>query len=146
MKVLLARPHDFVVEDMKKWLVELGVEPVRLSALAQLEAHAERDVAAVVVSTAVTSSVPATFGEALAACRRRFPRVPVVIAGLSAVASARAGFASDLGAHGLSLHGPEEAVAWNTPGVALYVQDADFKPERRGRLTLAARRHLRLPV
>ncbi|MEW6430782.1 MAG: hypothetical protein AB1730_04675 [Myxococcota bacterium] len=144
MKALLARPHDFIVDDMRRWLAALGLQPVRLSTLADLEQHAPADVRALVISTAVTSSVKATVAEALAAVRRRFAGTPLLLAGLASVASARVGLEAELRAHGLALHGAREPAAWGTPRVALYVQDMELRPGRTEALTAAARRHLRL--
>lgn len=144
MKALLARPHDFVVDDMRKWLTALGLEPVRLSTLADLEQHAPVDVRALVISTAVTSSVKASVADALAAVRRRFPITPLLLAGLASASSARVGLDAELRAHGLALHGAGEPAAWGTPRVALYIQDMDLRPGRTEALTAAAKRHLRL--
>lgn len=144
MKALLARPHDFVVQDMTSWLTELGVTPVRLTALADLDAHPAAEVKAVVISTAVSSPVKASFDEVLAHARRRFPSAALLFAGLSKVASVRVGVAAALAANGLLLAGIDEAAAWGTSGVALYVQDTDFRGGRRAALTAAAKKHLRL--
>lgn len=144
MKALLARPHDFVVHEMTRWMKELGVEPVRLSAVDELDAHAPGDVAVVVISTAVSSPVKASFDEVLAQTRRRFPAVPLMFAGLSKVASVRTGLASALASHRLSLAGIDEPAAWGSSGLVLYVQDTDFQPGRRAALTAAASKHLRL--
>ncbi len=144
MKVVLARPHDFLVAQMKTWLLSLGVEPVRLGSLAELEALLPNEVAGVVVSTAVTSSVAATVGEALAAVARRLPVARLAIAGMATVASARAGLAAELKVHHLTLKGLDEAAEWGEPNVALYIQDTDFKPERLATLSQVGRVHFRL--
>lgn len=144
MKVLLARPHDFVVAEMRGWLTSLGVEPVRLESLEGLDTHLSREVAGVVVSAAVTSSVNVTVGAALAAVRKRFLPARLMIAGMATVESARTGLAAELKSHGLSLRGIHEPAAWGDQNVALYIQDTDFKAERLAALTKAAQQHLRL--
>lgn len=141
MKVLLARPNDFLVNDMSVWLRSLGVEPVRLSKLSELAAHPVAEVAGLVLSSAVTSTIPESLGAAMAAVRKVFPHKPVLIAGLARLESARAGLGRELA--GATLKGPAEPAAWGQPSVLLYVH-GDHLHARDADLQKAARQHLGL--
>lgn len=141
MKVLLARPHDFLVDSMRAWVGALQLEPVRLKSLDELASHAAAGVAAVVISAAVTSAVKESPGATLVAVRRLFPQTPVLVAGLASLTSARAGLASDF--PGATLHGPGEAAAWGEPATLLYVSAEELRA-RAPALDAATRRHLRL--
>jgi hypothetical protein len=142
MKVLLARPHDFLVDEMRAWLTSLGVEPVRLQSIDQLVTFEPATVAGIVISVAVTSVVAEGPGAALLAVRRRFPSKPVIVAGMAALASARAGLAAEF--DGATLHGPTEDASWGTPGVLLYVSGDDLRTKSAA-LAAVARRHLLIP-
>lgn len=141
MKVLLARPHDFLVDSMRAWLSALQLEPVRLKSLDELAAHAAAEVGAVVISAAVTSTVRESPGATLVAVRRRLPQVPVLVAGLASFASARAGLATEF--PGATLHSADEAAAWGEPSIILYVSAEELRA-RAPALDAATRRHLRL--
>jgi hypothetical protein len=143
MKVLLARPHDFVVGDMQRWVSDLGHTPVRLNSIDELRATPAAEVGGVVISTAVTSVVKATFGEVLDAARAAFPQVPLVIASLSSLASTRDGFRVELARHALTLHTCDEAASWGQAKVALFVTPAELKGPRVELSAAAARRHFR---
>jgi hypothetical protein len=144
MKVLLARPHDFVVADMTRWMNSLGAEPVRLQGALDLSPFAAGEVGGVVISTAVTSMVSSAFGEVLDATRAAFPRAPVIIAGLTSTDSARSGFAAELKRNGLTLFGHAEHAPWGAPTTALYVTGRELQPPRSEALDAVARKHLRL--
>ncbi|MDP2270112.1 MAG: hypothetical protein Q8N23_09895 [Archangium sp.] len=141
MKVLLARPNDFLVYDMSAWLRSLGLEPVRLSKLSELTAHPVTEIAGLVLSSAVTSAIPESLGAAMGAVRKVFPRKPVLISGLARLESARVGLAREL--EGATLKGPAEPAAWGQPGVLLYVH-GDQLHARDPDLQKAARQHLGL--
>lgn len=142
VKVLLARPNDFIVDDMRAWISALGVEPVRLSTLAELALQPHEGLAGVIISAAVTSSVPASPGAVFEAVRKQFRSTPVMIAGMTSLGSARSGLAGAF--PGAELHGADEKVAWGSLKVLLYVP-ADQLRSRAPALMEAARAHLRLP-
>lgn len=143
MKVLLARPHDFLVADMQAWLRSLGLEPVRLAQLAELGSHDAASVKGVVVSAAVTSAISESPGAVYLAVRRFLRTTPVIVAGLASLESARAGLAPEF--KGAALFGPEEAASWGTPGALLYVS-GDALRVQSAVLAAAAKRHLGLSV
>lgn len=143
MKVLLARPHDFLVDDMRAWLTSLDVEPVRLGSLDELLRFEPAAVAGIVISSAVTSSVAGSPGAAWLAVRRQFPSRPVLIAGMASLSSARAGVSSEFA--GATLHAMSEQVAWGTPSVLLYVSRDELRA-RSAALAAVARLHFGLSV
>jgi hypothetical protein len=123
MKVLLARPHDFIVEHMRRAVTAAGHEPVALKSLEQLDAVPVADVCGVVVSLAASSVVPASPAVVVSALRKRWPTAPLVMTGLSALASARAGLEPAL--QHLQLRDLESGEL--PPGAVLYLTDVNLK-------------------
>lgn len=79
--VLLARPHPFLVSEMKPWLEQHGYRVARLETLDELPALARGSDGAV-VSLALNSPLPASAEEVFRALRAAAPRLPVVFASL----------------------------------------------------------------
>lgn len=82
-KVLLARPHSFIVSEMRPFLERSGFAPAPLENLAALNAGSPGALSGAIISTAVLSSVGASADEVFAALRKKYPRVPVLFAGLT---------------------------------------------------------------
>jgi hypothetical protein len=82
-KVLLARPHSFIVSDMKPFLEKSGFLPVRLDALSALDSGISGTMSGAVISTAVLSTINASAEEVFSALRKKYPRLPVIFAGLT---------------------------------------------------------------
>ncbi|MFO0601092.1 MAG: hypothetical protein U0228_37635 [Myxococcaceae bacterium] len=76
-KVLLIRPNDFIADAMVSLVVRLGLEALRIRTPAELAKADLAEVVGAVVSTAVTSTMPMSFPEAIASLRRR-AQVPLV--------------------------------------------------------------------
>ena len=79
--VLLARPHPFIVADMKAFLTRNGYVPNPLSSLDQLSGH-KGSIKGAVISTSVTSSVSESTEDVIKAIRTRYAHVPIVLATL----------------------------------------------------------------
>lgn len=79
--VLLARPHPFIVAEMKPFLERSGYLAAKLESLADLAAQA-RSSAGVVISLAVSSSLGETAAEVFTRLRQAAPRVPVLFAAM----------------------------------------------------------------
>lgn len=88
-KILLARPHAFIVSEMLPFLSGAGYVPQKLGALADLDAMPATGFAGVIISNAVISSVNASAEEVFNAVRKKMPRVPIIFAGLTAFALAK---------------------------------------------------------
>jgi len=80
-KVLLARPHPFIVSEMKPFLEKSGFAATALGRLDDLQA-AGQGASGVIISLAVSSSVGESAEKVFAEVRRQFPRLPVVFAAL----------------------------------------------------------------
>lgn len=76
-KVLLIRPNDFIADAMVSLVVRLGLEALRIRTPSELAKAELAEVVGAVVSTAVTSTMPMSFAEAVASLRRR-SQVPLV--------------------------------------------------------------------
>lgn len=82
-KVLLARPHSFIVSEMRPFLEKNGFAPTKLENLQALETGNLGTFSGAVISTAVVSAVNASAEEIFAALRKRYPKLPVLFAGLT---------------------------------------------------------------
>lgn len=140
MKLLLARPHDFIVELMSATTTALGLDPVRLGALDELRALVGIEYVGAVISLAPTSTVRATPAEVHAAVKARWPTKPLVLTWLSTLASARQGVRVDL--PGVELFGLADRGA--RAGATLYLSEADLRTSRDAVLDVLAA-HLRVP-
>ena len=81
-KVLLARPHFFIVAEMRPFLEKAGFAPSKLETLADLGGETHGFLSGAVISTAVVSSVGASVEEVFSAVRAKYPRLPILFAGL----------------------------------------------------------------
>ncbi|MBM4781586.1 MAG: hypothetical protein GQE15_28250 [Archangiaceae bacterium] len=124
MKVLLARPHDFIVAHMREAMTAIGHEPQVLDRLERLKDLSTTEFAGSVISLAATSSVPSTPAEVFAAVRKKWPTRPVAFSGLSSIASARAGLPAEL--KHLRLRSINDPID-RSPDAVLYVTDVDLK-------------------
>lgn len=82
-KVLLARPHAFIVAEMKPLLERAGFAPAPLPALSELADGTWNAARGAVISTAVSSTIAESADTVFATLRRHAPRMPVVFAGLT---------------------------------------------------------------
>lgn len=82
-KVLLARPHAFIVAEMRPFLERTGYLPTRLESLDDLDPGKLGSFSGAIISTAVVSSIPAKPAEVFAALRQHYPSLPVIFAGLT---------------------------------------------------------------
>ncbi|WP_141396338.1 hypothetical protein [Polaromonas sp. AET17H-212] len=82
-RILLARPHAFIVSEMRPFLVETGYSPVRVESLSQLSQELRGSLNGAILSTAVTSSVDADVATVFRLIRQAHPHLPVVFAGMA---------------------------------------------------------------
>lgn len=149
-RVLLARPHDFIVDDMQKLMRDLGYEPVRLTAFGQLAQYAaagEKFVGAV-ISTAASSMIRETFGQVFLEVRERFPRTPVAVATLSDLRAASLVVTTELGpkAAGYELlesDKPLDPPRLNGPRALLLLRKGDVHASRSPEVDRNLRAHFR---
>lgn len=77
-RVLLARPHLFIIEHMKPFLEGNGFAPEPITELHDLRVDA--GVSGIVISTAVNSDVKASWVEVFNLLRTQAPHVPIAMA------------------------------------------------------------------
>lgn len=82
-KVLLARPHSFIVSEMRPFLERNGYQPVKLESMDDIHPGKLGTFSGAIISTAVVSSITAKPAEVLAALRKHYPALPVMFAGLT---------------------------------------------------------------
>ncbi|MDE2083129.1 MAG: hypothetical protein KGI90_17420 [Burkholderiales bacterium] len=83
-RVLLARPHTFIVNEMRPFLAAAGYVPVGAASLEQLaEALGRPALQGAVISTALSSSINADAATVFRLIREKRPDLPVVFAGLA---------------------------------------------------------------
>lgn len=80
-QVLLARPHPFIVNEMKPWLEQGGYSVQQPDHVDDLASHARACVGAV-ISLAVSSSMAASAADVLKIVRQANPSLPILFAAL----------------------------------------------------------------
>ncbi|MCI0492776.1 MAG: hypothetical protein L0Z07_07550 [Planctomycetes bacterium] len=140
--VLLARPHPFIVADMKPMLEQSGFTATALQKMADLSALARKSSGAV-ISLALTSPISETPESVFAKLRRSAPEIPVLFAGLpplAKVSSKLAHLAKEAGIDAAILEiaaEHENSAQLGAPRTFLYVSAEDFSSGERK--SLAAR-------
>lgn len=99
--VLLARPHPSIVGSMSRFLSDAGYEPRPLTSLEEMADWDAAGVAAVVVSTSVTSAIQGSFEQVVRQAVRLLPGVPLVFATVVEPIHARRVLSETLDAHGI---------------------------------------------
>lgn len=139
--VLLARPHPFIVAEMKPFLEHCGYDAIKLENLADLATQA-RGSAGVVISLAVSSSLGESALEVFMRLRQAAPDVPVMFAAMLALDKSTPGLVR------LALHtgidatiigvtsGNEQTAALGQPQTFLYLSKDDLADATRRALAL----------
>lgn len=147
--VLLARPHPFVVAEMKPFLERGGYAAAKLESLADLATQASSG-AGVVISLAVSSSLGESAAEVFTQTRQGAPRVPVLFAAmlpLDKIQSSLERLAKHAGVQATILGvvaGNENAVALGKPETFLYFSKDDLTDTtRRAIASRMIQRHFR---
>lgn len=86
--VLLARPHPFIVSEMKPFLEQNGYTPGKIDSLADISARVA-GASGAIISLAVVSSVGESAETVFAEMRRHAPRLPVLFASIIDFAAAK---------------------------------------------------------
>ncbi|MBC3885913.1 hypothetical protein [Undibacterium griseum] len=79
--ILLARPHPFIVAEMKPFLESSGYSVTKLESMTDLEVQAKNSVG-VVISMAVSSSLGKSAAETLTQLRQEVSHAPVMFASI----------------------------------------------------------------
>jgi DNA-binding NarL/FixJ family response regulator len=147
--ILLARPHPFIVSEMKPFLEHAGYTTTKLDSLQALPEEGINDAGAV-ISLAVSSSTGASAVETFARLRRVAPHVPVMFASMLEFVDSRSGLerlAENAGVKATLLGvaaGNDSTIALGKPGTFLYISKADLAdPARRALASRMIQRHFR---
>lgn len=145
--VLLARPHPFIVAEMKPFLEHSGYLAAKLESLADLAAQA-RSSAGVVISLAVSSSLGETAAEVFTRLRQAAPRAPVLFAAMLGFDKSQDSLErKNAGIHATILGvatGNESAAALGKPDTFLYISKDDLADAtRRAIASRMVQRHFR---
>ncbi|NMM27768.1 MAG: hypothetical protein HHJ12_10895 [Glaciimonas sp.] len=147
--VLLARPHPFIIAEMKPLLEYCGYAAAKLENLADLAVQAKSS-AGVVISLAVSSSLGETAAEVFIRLRQGVPRIPVLFAAmlpLDKALSSLERLAKQTGVQATILGvaaGNENAVALGKPETFLYISKDDLtEAPRRVIASRMIQRHFR---
>jgi hypothetical protein len=81
-QILLARPHPFIVSDMKPFLEQNDFTPMKLDGASDLIKLKSAKLNGVIISLAVQSSVDESADMVFAAIRKQFPHLPIAFAGM----------------------------------------------------------------
>ncbi len=147
--VLLARPHPFIVAEMKPFLEEGGYVAAKLENMAELSTQA-RSSFGVVISLAISSSIGVSAFELMSQLRQDAPRTPVLFAAMldfEASKSNLARLAEQTGIQATILGvaaGNEAASALGKPDTFFYISKEDLAdPTRRAIASRMIQRHFR---
>lgn len=147
--VLLARPHPFIVAEMKPFLEHGGYAAAKLENLADLAMQASSS-AGVVISLAISSSIGASAYEIFSQLRQGAPRTPVLFAAMLDFEASKGNLgrlAEQAGIQATILGvaaGNESAAALGKPDTFLYISKDDLAdPARRAIASRMVQRHFR---
>ena len=146
--VLLARPHPFIVAEMKPFLEENGYTITKLEALANLPTLAPK-AGGVIISLALSSPLPESAETVFKQLRQVAPGVPVLFASMLSFEQAQAGMerlAAQSGGQA-ALYGIDtetSASLLGRPEAFLYFSKDDLaSPERRVVAARMLKRHFK---
>lgn len=147
--ILLARPHPFIVAEMKPFLEHGGYAAAKLENIANLATQVRSSVG-VVISMAVSSSLGKSAAETFTQLRQEFPHVPVMFAAILPFDESMAGLkrlAEHAGVQATILGVAtenERATALGKPDTFLYISKDDLAdPTRRAIASRMVQRHFR---
>lgn len=147
--VLLARPHPFIVAEMRPFLEQGGYAAAKLENIADLATQTRSSVG-VVISMAASSSLGKSAAETFTQLRQDVPRVPVMFAAILSFDASLSGLkriAEHAGVQATILGvsaGNENAAALGKPDTFLYISKDDLAdPALRAIASRMVQRHFR---
>ena len=147
--VLLARPHPFIVAEMKPFLEQNGYQAIKLETLDNLSVQSGSAVGAI-ISLALSSSIGETAETVFQRLRKDAPHVPVLFASMLTFNQARPGLERIAKQTGLQANlvgvdvAPTAAAQLGDQKTFLYFSKDDLaSPERRATALRLIRRHFR---
>lgn len=88
-KIILARPSSLIVTDMKTLMTATGYEPRPIGDINELTAIHHSEVAGIVISTALSSTVKEKYWEVIQRSVALFPGKPIFLASYATVRSTK---------------------------------------------------------
>jgi len=147
--ILLARPHPFIVAEMKPFLEQNGYSPRKVDTLADIPGSTS-GAAGAIISLAVVSSIGESAETVFNALRKSAPRLPVLFASIIDFAAAKSTLerlAKNAGFTGAILGidaASESNPALGKPDTFLFLNKDDLvSPEQRALATRIIKRHFR---
>lgn len=87
--VVLARPSSLIITDMKRLIGKMELDPRPISHITELHAFKANEVGAVVISTALSSTIKEKYWEVVKKVRELFPGKPIFLASFASISSTR---------------------------------------------------------
>jgi len=147
--VLIARPHTFIVSDMKPFLEESGFETGKLENIDDLQRRVA-GVSGAVISLALSSSVADSAEGVFLKLMKAAPKVPVLFASMLSFQQARSGLERIASSSGVQVNlvsleaTPVEASLLGRQETFLYLSKDDLSStERRALASRLVQRHFR---
>jgi hypothetical protein len=81
-QILLARPHPFIVSEMKPFLEQSGFSPLSIKDIRELARLASTTFGGAIISLAVQSTIDESAETIFESIRKQFPYLPVAFAGM----------------------------------------------------------------
>lgn len=133
--ILLARPHAFIVAEMKPFLEQAGFAVTALGAVADLP-KAVAGTCGAVISLALTSSIPESAEAVFLELRKRSPKTPVLFASMLSLEQSRFNLERIAKAAGISAQlvgvDADTATVLGQPNTFLYFSKDDLaQPQRK---------------
>jgi len=101
--MLLARPSALILNDMKRLVKNVGLEPQPLTSTDQFHEYDDSDVGGIVISTALSSKVNEKYWEVIKKALAYFPGKPIFLASFSTVESTKLTAGNRLKEHDIDL-------------------------------------------
>ena len=147
--VLLARPHTFIVSEMKPFLQDGGFSVAKLENVDELATQSKNSVG-VVISLALSSSIGVSAADMFMQLRQHSPHTPVLFAAMLDFEASKSNLtrlAEQAGIHATILGvaaANESAAALGKPDTFFYVSKDDLAdPTRRAIASRMIQRHFR---
>ncbi len=83
--VILARPHPFIAEHMKKFLIDKGYTPHPITEIHELDQLDASTMKGIVISTSVVSSIGDSYLDVFQGIRAKYADMPIIFATLGQI-------------------------------------------------------------
>ena len=147
-QILLARPHPFIVSEMRPFLEQNGFSPLPIKDISELEGLASTSLSGAIISLAVQSTIDESAEMVFEAIRKQFPYLPVAFAGMLDTSMASKAIKRVLPESIGTYHvitadtNNEHRVELGRPSTFVYIRNSDLStPDTMKIVTLMLQRH-----